>query len=334
MGDRLYIGIDLGTFQSTIATSKGDIHTIETVVGTPKDPVARNMLGRDTLFGEDALKNRLACDIYRPLAAGVAQDDAEHLNAAKDFVTHLIDSAGCDEYDEVYGVICSPSHISFTDKTNLVSILRGKLTAIMVVSEPFAVAFAIQELMGSIIVDSGAGTTDIARIVGRFPEDDDQITIPEAGDWVDLSLMSAIEKKYTGAQITKDMVRKWKEKSSYVGGDAKEVLVDLSVEGKSQTVDIGDLIETACDGLAQQLGTAVKSIISGGDPEYQPLFRKNIYLAGGSSKIKGLAKKVTEYISDIGEVSVSAVKKPEHKVAEGALALAESMPDEEYTSIV
>ena len=33
-------------------------------------------------------------------------------------------------------------------------------------------------------------------------------------------------------------------------------------------------------------------------------------------------------------VSVSAVKKPEHKVAEGALALAESMPDEEYTSIV
>ena len=59
MGDRLYIGIDLGTFQSTIATSKGEIHTIETVVGTPKDPVARNMLGRDTLFGADALPHTL-----------------------------------------------------------------------------------------------------------------------------------------------------------------------------------------------------------------------------------------------------------------------------------
>lgn len=334
MGDRLYIGIDLGTFQSTIATSKGEIHTIETVVGTPKDPVARNMLGRDTLFGADALKNRLACNIYRPLAAGVAQDDADHLNAAKDFVTHLIDTAGCDEYDEVFGVICSPSHISFTDKTNLVGILRGKLTAIMVVSEPFAVAFAIQELMGSIIVDSGAGTTDVARIVGRFPEDDDQLTIPEAGDWVDDQLMASIEKKYTGAQITKDMVRKWKEKNSYVGSGIKEVLVDLSVEGKSQTVDVGDLIETSCDSLAQHLGLAIKRIISGGDPEYQPLFRKNIFLAGGSSQIKGLAKKITEYISDIGDVSVTAVKKPEHKVAEGALALAESMPDEEYTSIV
>jgi rod shape-determining protein MreB len=333
MSERLYIGIDLGTFQSTIATSKGDIHTIETVVGTPKDPVARNMLGRDTLFGGDALKHRLACNIYRPLAAGVAQDDEAHLNAAKEFVTHLIETVGPEEYDEVYGVICSPSHISFTDKTNLVGILRGQLNAIMVVSEPFAVAFAIQKLMGSIIVDCGAGTTDVARIVGRFPEDDDELTIMEAGDWVDGELMSAIEKKYTGAQLTKDMVRKWKEKNSYVGGDIKEILVDLSVEGKSQTVDIGDLLESACDSLAQNLGVAIKRIISGGDPEYQPLFRKNIYLAGGSSQIKGLADKVTGYISDIGDVSVSAVKKPLEKVAEGALALAEAMPDEEYTSI-
>ena len=68
--------------------------------------------------------------------------------------------------------------------------------------------------------------------------------------------------------------------------------------------------------------------------ENRTIFRKNVYLAGGSSQIKGLAAKVTEYISDIGSVSVSAVKNPERKVAEGALALAESMPDEEYTSIV
>ena len=54
--------------------------------------------------------------------------------------------------------------------------------------------------------------------------------------------------------------------------------IDLSVEGKSQTVDVGDLIETSCDSLAQHLGSAIKNIVSGGDPEYQPLFRKNIFL--------------------------------------------------------
>ena len=87
MGERLYVGIDLGTYQSTIASSAGEMKTIETVVGRPKDPVARNMLGRDVLFGNDALKNKLACNLYRPMAAGVAQDDEENLAAAKAFVT-------------------------------------------------------------------------------------------------------------------------------------------------------------------------------------------------------------------------------------------------------
>ena len=47
MAERLYIGIDLGTYQSTIASSAGTTNTIQTVVGRPKDPVARNFLGRD-----------------------------------------------------------------------------------------------------------------------------------------------------------------------------------------------------------------------------------------------------------------------------------------------
>ena len=50
MSERLYIGIDLGTYQSTVMSSEGVQTTIETVVGRPKDPVARNFLGRDVVF--------------------------------------------------------------------------------------------------------------------------------------------------------------------------------------------------------------------------------------------------------------------------------------------
>ena len=70
MAERLYIGIDLGTYQSTIASSAGTTNTIQTVVGRPKDPVARNFLGRDVLFGADALKNKLACKIFYPMSSG------------------------------------------------------------------------------------------------------------------------------------------------------------------------------------------------------------------------------------------------------------------------
>ena len=46
--------------------------------------------------------------------------------------------------------------------------------------------------------------------------------------------MELVEKKYTGAQVTKDMVRRWKEASSYVGKDVKEVMVELSLKVKSR----------------------------------------------------------------------------------------------------
>ncbi len=333
MGERLYVGIDLGTYQSTIASSAGSSHTIETVVGRPKDPIARNFLGRDVLFGNDALKNKLACNIYRPMAAGVAQDDDANLAAAKAFVSHLLETVDPEEFDEVFGVICSPSHVSFTDKSNLVATLRGQVNAIMVVTEPFATAFGIEEIAGSIVVDIGAGTTDIARIYGTFPTEEDQITLQEAGDWIDEELMDLIKKKYTGAQVTKDMVRRWKEEVSYVGGDPREAIVELSVEGKKQVVDIGDLVQEACELIIPKIGNGIKLIVAGADPEYQPILRNNVIISGGGSLIEGLAARVADEIADIGDVNVWCVEDPIEKVATGALSLAEQMPDEMFTSI-
>jgi len=333
MSDRLYVGIDLGTYQSTIASSAGASHTIETIVGRPKDPVARNFLGRDVLFGNDALKNKLACNLYRPMAAGVAQDDEANLAAAKAFVSHLLETVDPEEYDEVFGVICSPSHVSFTDKSNLVATLRGQVNAIMVVTEPFATAYGIEEIASSIVVDIGAGTTDIARIYGTFPNEEDQVTIQEAGDWLDLELMELIKKKYTGAQITKDMVRRWKEESSYVSGDAREIMVELSVEGKKQVVDVGDLIQEACELIIPLVGNAIKKIIAGADPEYQPVLRNNIILSGGGSLIDGVSGRIADEIADIGDVNVWCVEDAIGSVANGALKLAGEMPDDMYTAI-
>ncbi len=267
------------------------------------------------------------------MAAGVAQDDEANLAAAKAFVTHLIDTVEPEEYDEVFGVICSPSHVSFTDKSNLVATLRGQVNAIMVVTEPFATAYGIGEIAGSIVVDIGAGTTDIARLYGVFPSEEDQLTINEAGDWIDLQLMDLVKKKYTGAQVTKDMVRKWKEEFSYVNGDNREQMIELSVEGKKQVVDIGDLIKGACSLIINKVGNAIKSIVASADPEYQPVLRNNIILSGGGSLIDGIADAIANEIADIGDVTVTCVEDPIDKVALGAMALAQDMPDEQYTAI-
>ena len=129
------------------------------------------------------------------------------------------------------------------------------------------------------------------------------------------------------------MVRKWKEEYSYVNGDDREQMVELSVEGKKQVVDIGDLVKAACSLVVGQVGGAIKAIVATADPEYQPILRNNIILSGGGSLIEGIADGIANEISDIGDVTVTCVEDPIEKVATGAMALAQDMPDEQYTAI-
>ena len=107
--DVLYIGIDLGTFRSVMVSSGNHEEEELTVIGTPKDPIARNFLKRDVLFGEDALKNRLALNLYRPLELGVIKDTVEDRQFIAHFITHLIGLSDPEEYDRVVAVIGAPS---------------------------------------------------------------------------------------------------------------------------------------------------------------------------------------------------------------------------------
>ena len=110
-------------------------------------------------------------------------------------------------------------------------------------------------------------------------------------------------------------------------------MVELSVEGKKQVVDIGDLVKSACSMVVGKVGSAIKQIVATADPEYQPILRNNIILSGGGSLIDGIADAIANDIADIGDVTVTCVEDPIEKVATGAMALAQDMPDEQYTAI-
>ena len=103
------------------------------------------------MFENDALKNKLACN-HTAQWQLVLLKTMRQTPAAKAFVTHLIETVGPEDYDEVFGVICSPSHVSFTDKSNLAATLRGQVNAIMVVTEPFATAYGIEKFLPNMLI--------------------------------------------------------------------------------------------------------------------------------------------------------------------------------------
>ena len=240
----LYIGIDLGTFRSVMVSSDSHEEEELTVIGTPKDPIARNFLKRDVLFGKEALKNRLALDLYRPLELGVIKDTPEDRQFIAHFITHLIGLSDPEDYDRVVAVIGAPAEASHVDKTSIFDAAAGSVNAAMIISEPFAVAYALDMIEHTLVIDIGAGTTDLCRVYGTIPGPGDQMHTGYAGDYVDNQIILEVQKKYNGAQITKDMARRWKEQYSFVSTSTPDepVMVDFSIEGKAMTLDITDCI--------------------------------------------------------------------------------------------
>ena len=333
--DTLYIGVDLGTFRSVVVSNKGHEEQVLTVIGTPKDSIAKNFLRRDVLFGEEALKNRLALNLFRPLEHGVIKDTPEDKKFIAHFINHMMNLADPEDYGRVVAVIGAPAEASHVDKTAIFDAAAGTVNACMIISEPFAVAYALDMLDHTLVVDIGAGTTDICRVYGTIPGPDDQLHINMSGDHIDSVLITEIQKKYTGAQITKDMARRWKEAESYTNASppSDPIIVDFSIEGKAMSLDITDCMQAACESIVDPIVDNIKALIADSNPEYHDAFRQNIILAGGGSGIRGLGATIQERLSDLGEIEVHIVEDPVQLGALGALRLGQEVPEEYWKNL-
>jgi rod shape-determining protein MreB len=324
----LYLGIDFGTAQTSVSASNGTKQTIKSIVGWPKDVIARKYLKEPILFGEDALQNRLALDMYRPLERGVIKDTAKDMEAAKELIKYAIELAkDGKEYKKIYGVIGAPALTDHVNKQALTATAHEVLDSAMVVSEPFAVAYGLNKLNNALVVDIGAGTVDLCRMHGTLPSDEDEASLTKAGDFIDNLLFEATKKRYKGAQITINMVQEWKEKFSFVGRKESSVMVDFPMAGKNNRVEITEELRRACESIAPDILQNLRQMISSYDPEFQDDIRKNVILAGGGSQIRNLNHYIEEKMKDAGGASVTVVKDPIFAGANGALKLAREMPE-------
>src|SRR5512142_1064999 len=230
----LCVGIDLGTSRSAISSSGGEQFVVESFVGWPADVVARKVLQRDLLIGREALDNRTMLDLHRPLERGLLKEGSDKdVEAAREILRHLLKlvSHGNGKGQPVHAVVGVPAAALRTNKQYLRNALKGVVDSLMIVSEPFAVAYGLNALLHTMIIDIGAGTTDFCVMKGRYPTDDDQRSLTAAGDSIDAQLQKLIQTRYPTASFTIFMVRDWKEKHSFVGEPPENVVVTVPVGG-------------------------------------------------------------------------------------------------------
>ncbi len=327
----LYVGIDLGTCRASVSASNGVRELVPTYVGYPKDNISEELLGSEPLFGETALKHRLSVELIRPLAHGIIPTNSKngsnkYLTAAKQLTRHLLEKARPEPGQPVYGVIGAPARASIASKRILVDAARGVLDAVMVVSEPFAVAYGPGVLDQALVVDIGAGTVDLCRLQGTLPNGQDQITLDEAGDYVDNKLSKLIHKKYPKAQFTINMIRKLKESYGFVSESSDRVIANFPVKGRPQDFDVTEELRKACKSIVPGIVDSIVELIATCDPEFQETIRSNVILAGGGSQMIGLPKLIEEAMAELGGGRVTRVDEPLFAGSNGALKMAQRMP--------
>ncbi|HEY9207190.1 MAG TPA: rod shape-determining protein [Candidatus Methanoperedens sp.] len=324
----LYIGIDLGTNHTAISTSDGKKNSILSVVGTPRDSVASKFLKKEHLYGEEALSHRVALNLYRPVECGVLKNQREDIEAAKGLLHHVLRSVEGDRAVKKYAIVGVPAQASVLNKKIITETAREFFDGIMVASEPFCAAYNLGQLEHSLIVDIGAGTTDLCRVHGTLPEPDDQISNTKAGDYIDRELVKRISDEYTNVRVTTEMAKRWKEQYSFVGVPEEEIIVEVPVDSSVLKLSITQEVKAACESIVPDIVNGISRLISTYEPDFQDALRSNIWLAGGGSQIRNLDKLLEHELELIDGGKVYRNNDPVYGGADGALKLAMDMPQE------
>jgi rod shape-determining protein MreB len=323
----LFVGIDLGTSRSAISSSNGGREWIESYVGWPKDFIAEKVVGKPVLLGAEALQHRLSLDLCRPLERGIIKEGIESSErAVKEIIRHLVDLMKPEPGMKSYAVVGVPADSLKVNRLAIRKAVAESVHSLMVVSEPFAIAYGMNLLNNALIIDIGAGTVDFCIMHGTIPSEEDQKTIFTAGDYIDEQLFNSLIEKYPNSKFNKNMVRLFKEKFSFVREIGDPVRVELPVNGKPVMHDIKDEIRRSCESILPALIETTTEMIARCDPEFQMKIKNNIVLAGGGSLIRGLAECVQDALKEYGPCKVTRVSDPLFAGADGALKLAQDMP--------
>jgi len=192
---------------------------------------------------------------------------------------------------------------------------------ISVIEGPLAIAFGLDidfaEPKGTLIVDIGAGTTDIAVIsMGGIAVCE---SFKTASLDIDTQIIRYVRKEYNIeiGPLTAEMIK------IKIGSAVKHDLeVALSAKGRNvftglpETFEIsGNEVYEAIIDTLNSICNAIRKVINKADPDLVADFTNDgMYLAGGGAKLSGLTDMISEYLG----IKVNLLDSPEYSVVKGA----------------
>ncbi|MBR6400773.1 MAG: rod shape-determining protein [Firmicutes bacterium] len=324
------MGIDLGTANTLVYVKGKGIEVNEPSV------VAINNITREVLAVGDEAKEMIGRTpgnivAIRPMKDGVIADFEVTQAMLKYFISKTYSRTFFSPRPRI--IICVPSGVTEVEKRAVIesAIAAGaKEKNVYLIEEPMAAAIGaklpVEEPTGSMVVDIGGGTSEVAVISLGGIVTSQSVRI--AGDAFDMAIVNHIKKEFNlsiGERSAEDI--KLKIGCAYLGKNDKEKDMEIRgrdlITGLPKTVIINSrLVLEALTEPVNAIVDAIKSSLEKTPPELaSDIMEAGIFLTGGGALLRGLDVLVAKETG----MPVHIAPEPLNCVAEGTGAALEQI---------
>jgi len=320
------LGIDLGTLNTVVAKPSGDkfdLYKIPSVVAVKKEEPSYVLAVGDEA---KAMLGRTPEDIIavRPLRKGVVESIAQ----AEALLVYSMNQGSGESPESIDRIVIGiPGDASEVEKKAVEDIgIKAGANYVLVISEGLSAAIGaglpIAEASGTMVIDLGAGSSDIVVIsLGGITDIE---TIRSGGDDVDNNIVERVKDLYK-VEIGIHEAEKAKIEVGMVHCNAEmepqsTIVIGKSMEtNKPEKVEIdSNLVADASEPIILQLIGALSRVLERMSPELiSGVYNKTI-VVGGTSQLYGLKERIYEEVG----VPVEISDDPMTVVAKGAAIVA------------
>lgn len=294
------IAIDLGTANTLI------IHKEKIVVDEPSIIALDKVTGKVLAIGREAMqmheKTHENIKTIRPLKDGVIAD----FNAAEQMIRGMIRMT--DEGKKLFRpshrmIICIPSGITEVEKRAVRdSAEHANAKEVYMIQEPIAAALGIgidiEQPVGSMVVDIGGGTTEIAVIALSGIVCDQSIRT--AGDVFNKDILDYMRRQHN-LLIGERTAEKVKIEVGSALTELDDAPADYEIRGRDLMTGIPKVIKISYSEIAFALDKSISKIeesvlkaLEISPPELSAdIYDNGIYLTGGGALLRGLDKRLS-----------------------------------------
>ncbi len=293
------IGIDLGTSSILIyVKDRGIIANEPSVVAIDKESGQLLAVGREA----QQMLGRTPGSIVavRPLKEGVISDYSVTERMLKYFIQRITKGSLLSSLFKPHVVICVPSGVTEVEERAVIdAAMQAGAGRVHLIEEPLAAAIGvgidISQPCGSMVVDMGGGTTDIAVIsLGGIVHSE---SIKLAGSTFDEAIIKYIRRKYNilvGERTAEELKVK-------IGCASKrDKLLAMDVRGRSLISGLPKTLQITSDevyeALSEPAGTivdSIKNVLEDTPPELVgDISARGIILTGGGARLYGMGRRI------------------------------------------